>query len=156
MTKNVKYWSQKLCFSYIIEYEIYAQSFNVWTSSKRRNIAGSCSSTGRNAAHVCISQWWPVNCCTLVGLRTCLSWTQTGFQLVFFCTSSFHSALVVMNVHHVVCCVALQVVTWLRCDPGDAEETRHCGHRVDRVALDAAHHCLAPEHHHSSARYSNR
>jgi hypothetical protein len=41
-----------------------------------------------------------------------------------------------------ICCV-LQVMTWLRFDLGDAEETRHSGHRVDRVALDATHHCLA-------------
>lgn len=50
--------------------------------------------------------------------------------------------------------VASQVVTRLRSDPGDAEETRHCRHSVDCVALDTAHHCLAPERHHSTPCYS--
>lgn len=30
-------------------------------------------------------------------------------------------------------------------NPGDAEEKRYSGHRVDRVTLDSAHHSLAPK-----------
>ena len=36
-------------------------------------------------------------------------------------------------------------------NPGDAEEKRHSGHCVDRVALDAAHHSLAPKCNSSTA-----
>lgn len=30
-------------------------------------------------------------------------------------------------------------------NPGDAEEKRYSGHRVDRITLDSAHHSLAPK-----------
>lgn len=36
-------------------------------------------------------------------------------------------------------------------NPGDAEEKRYSGHRVDRVTLDAAHHSLAPKCNSSTA-----
>lgn len=38
-------------------------------------------------------------------------------------------------------------------NPGDAEEKRYTCHRVDRVTLDFAHHCLAPKHYSSTPRY---
>lgn len=38
-------------------------------------------------------------------------------------------------------------------NPGDAEEKRYSCHRVDRVTLDSAHHCLAPKRHSAAPRH---
>ncbi|TNN74995.1 Galactosylgalactosylxylosylprotein 3-beta-glucuronosyltransferase 1 [Liparis tanakae] len=38
-------------------------------------------------------------------------------------------------------------------NPGDAEEKRYSCHRVDRVTLDAAHHCLAPKRYSTAPRH---
>ncbi|KAI3354459.1 hypothetical protein L3Q82_018971 [Scortum barcoo] len=38
-------------------------------------------------------------------------------------------------------------------NPGDAEEKRYSCHRVDRVTVDSAHHCLAPKRYSSTPRH---
>lgn len=52
--------------------------------------------------------------------------------------------------------VFIQVMTRHRINPGDAEEKRHSCHRVNRVTLDSAHHCVAPERHRPPACYQKR
>lgn len=47
----------------------------------------------------------------------------------------------------------LQVMPSHITNPGDAEEKRYSCHRVDRVTLDSAHHCLAPKRYSSTPRH---
>jgi len=48
---------------------------------------------------------------------------------------------------------SLQVMPSQLTNPGDAEEKRYSCHRVDRVTLDAAHHCLAPKRYSTAPRH---